>query len=181
MKLKQLLLPVITLAASAALLYFANGALTPIAAENAAAEAAQTMALLLPGSTDFTPEPYTGEDANITAVYKAENGYVVETTTYGYAGNIVLWTGVNHDGAVTGLVVRSLHETYGLGRQAMSDVNFLAQFIWSTGEAAVGDGIDAITGATVTSKAVTKGVNSACAFVTGADVSSSATEWGDWE
>ena len=38
--------------------------------------------------------------------------------------------------------------------------------------------VDALTGATVTSKAVVKAVNSASAFVTGADVSSSATEWG---
>ena len=37
--------------------------------------------------------------------------------------------------------------------------------------------IDALTGATVTSKAVTRAVNSAAAFVTGADVSSGATEW----
>ena len=44
-------------------------------------------------------------------------------------------------------------------------------------EAAVGEGIDALTGATVTSKAVTRAVNSAAAFVTGADVSSGATEW----
>ena len=47
----------------------------------------------------------------------------------------------------------------------------------TTGEAAVGEGIDALTGATVTSKAVTRAVNSAAAFVTGADVSSGATEW----
>ena len=46
------------------------------------------------------------------------------------------------------------------------------------GEKAVGDNVDALTGATVTSKAVVKAVNSASAFVTGADVSSSATEWG---
>lgn len=180
MKLKQLLLPIGAIALSALVLYGANGALYPIALANAQTEAAQTMALLLPGSGEFTYEAYTGEDENITAVYKSEPGYVVETTTYGYAGNIVLWVGVDNDGAVTGLVVRSLHETYGLGRQAMSDVDFLAQYLWTTGEAAVGEDIDAITGATVTSKAVTKGVNSACAFVTGADVSSSATEWGDW-
>ncbi|MFR3921809.1 MAG: hypothetical protein ACLTYN_07340 [Dysosmobacter welbionis] len=35
-----------------------------------------------------------------------------------------------------------------------------------------------MTGATVTSRAVARGVSSACAYVTGADVSTSATEWG---
>ena len=38
--------------------------------------------------------------------------------------------------------------------------------------------VDGITGATVTSKAVAKSVNSAVAYVTGADVASSATTWG---
>lgn len=56
----------------------------------------------------------------------------------------------------------------------------LGQFLGTAGEASVGKDIEALTGATVTSKAIAKGVNSAAAFVTGADVSSSATEWGDW-
>ena len=43
---------------------------------------------LLPGSEEFTEEPYAGEDANIHKVYKAENGYVIETVTAGYADDI---------------------------------------------------------------------------------------------
>jgi Na+-translocating ferredoxin:NAD+ oxidoreductase RnfG subunit len=42
----------------------------------------------------------------------------------------------------------------------------------------VGTNVDAITGATVTSKAVVRSVNSAVAFVTGADTDSGATSWG---
>ena len=38
--------------------------------------------------------------------------------------------------------------------------------------------VDALTGATVTSKAIAKAVNSASAYVTGADVDSGATQWG---
>ena len=60
---------------------------------------------------------------------------------------------------------------------AQTGVPFLIQFIGTSGEAAVGENIDALTGATVTSKAVARAVNSAAAFVTGADVSSGATEW----
>ena len=45
----------------------------------------------------------------------------------------------------------------------------------STGEETY---VDAITGATVTSKAIARCVNSAIAYVTGADVSSGATSWG---
>ena len=56
-----------------------------------------------------------------------------------------------------------------------SPLEKFCQSIVANGKA---DGVDGVTGATVTSKAVVKAVNSAKAFVTGADVSSSATEWG---
>ena len=86
--------------------------------------------------------------------------------------------GVSNDGTVTGLVVRQMDETWGLGRRALTDHEFLAQFLNTSGEAQVGSNVDALTGATVTSKAVARCVNSAVAFVTGADVSSGATSWG---
>ena len=154
---------------------------------------------LLPGSSEFTLEPYSGEDANIRSVHKGENGFVIETVTYGYADDITMFIGVNNDGRITGLVVYEMHETYGLGAQGLTDVDFLAQFLNGTGEFAVategadafsgatgtatessGDAtdVDALTGATVTSKAIVRGINSAIAYVTGADVTSGATSWG---
>lgn len=181
MNMKTLLRPVVAIAAAALILLGVSKLLTPVARSNAQAELEATMAALLPGSTTFTEEEYTGEDAAIRAVYKADNGYVIETVTAGYVGDIAMLVGVNNEGQVTGLMVRQISETFGLGAKAKTDTGFLSQFLGSSGEAAVGDTVDAITGATVTSKAVTKAVNSAAAFVTGADVSSGATEWGDWE
>ncbi|MBQ8835273.1 MAG: FMN-binding protein [Oscillospiraceae bacterium] len=155
------------------------------------------MQTLLPGSESFTVEPYSGEDANIVSVHKAENGFVIETVTYGYAGDITMLIGVSNEGKVTGLVVRDMSETFGLGANALTDHVFLSQFLNSSGSFAVAtsgadafsgatstsDGeadvnVDAITGATVTSKAIVRCVNSAVAYVTGADVSSGATTWG---
>ena len=178
--MKGLIKPIIAIAAAAAILFGASYLLAPMAADNAAADLQEMMTYMLPGSTTFTPEEYTGEDTAITAVYKGETGYVVQTTVAGYADEIVMMVGVDNDGCVTGLMVQKMAETYGLGDNAMVDYEYLMQYLHTAGEAAVGEDIDAITGATVTSKAVTKAVNSACAFVTGADVSSSATEWGDW-
>ena len=66
----------------------------------------------------------------------------------------------------------------GLGAKALTDHRFLSQMLNTSGEAEVGTNVDAISGATVTSKAVVRSVNSAVAFVTGADVSSGATSWG---
>ena len=173
-------MPIIAIAAAAVILFGASALLAPMAADNAAADLQDMMTHMLPGSTTFTPEEYTGEDTAITAVYKGETGYVVQTTVAGYVDDIIMMVGVDNDGKVTGLMVQEMAETYGLGDNAMIDYEFLMQYLHTAGEAAVGEDIDAITGATVTSKAVTKAVNSACAFVTGADVSSSATEWGDW-
>ena len=118
--------------------------------------------------------------------------------TYGYAGEITMLIGVNNEGRITGLVVRDMSETFGLGANALTDHVFLAQFLNSAGEFAVaGAGadafsgatattetaedaaeIDAISGATVTSKAIIRCVNSAVAYVTGADIESGATSWG---
>jgi electron transport complex protein RnfG len=136
------------------------------------------MQTILPGSTTFTEEAYDGEDTNIQFVYKGETGFVVGTRTAGYAGDILMLIGVSSEGSVTGLQVRSMEETYGLGGEALTDWEFLAQFLRTEGDATVGTNIDAITGATVTSKAIARSVNSAVGFVTGADASSGATSWG---
>lgn len=172
------LLPVIAIVLAALILLGAYNGLMGIRTATAQAELEAKMQTILPGSTSFTEEAYDGEDANIQAVYKGETGYVVSTLTHGYADNIAMLIGVSNDGSVTGLQVRDMNETPGLGREALTDWEFLAQFLNTTGDAAVGETIDALTGATVTSKAITRSVNSAVAFVTGADASSGATSWG---
>ena len=189
---------IVTILATALILFGASWSLNGIAAKNAQAEHLQIMQTILPGSTEFTVEPYDGEDASIVSVHKAENGFVVETMTYGYAGNITMLVGVSNEGKVTGLVVRDMSETFGLGTNALTDHEFLAQFLNGSGEFAVATSgvdafsaatgtesasgettdVDAITGATVTSKAIVRSVNSAVGYVTDADVASGATSGG---
>lgn len=144
----------------------------------AAAEQEETLENLLPGGSPVIREGYQGEDESVTAVFRGGNGWVVETVTDGYVAPVKLWVGVDQSGTVTGLTVRDLHETPGLGTKALWDTDFLKQFLGRRGDAAVGENVDALTGATVTSKAIAKGVNAASAYVTGADISSGATEWG---
>ena len=175
---RNILFPIVTIALSAAILLGASLALSGVAKENGKREHLQIMQTLLPGSENFTVEPYTGDDANIVSVHKAENGFVIETVTRGYVDDIRMLIGVSNDGKVTGLVVRELDETFGLGAAALTDTDFLSQFLNTSGEAEVGSTVDALTGATVTSKAITRAVNSAVAYVTGADASSGATSWG---
>lgn len=153
------------------------------------------MQTLLPGSEDFTLEPYAGEDPVIRRVHSSEKGYVIDTVTRGYAGDVSVTVAVTDKGYVTGLAVTEAHETLGLGSRILTDHGFLSQFLngtgafavagadafsGATGETRTGDGtqVDAISGATVSSKAVIRCVNAAIAYVTGADVSSGATSWG---
>ena len=196
---KQILFPILTILVCAAILLAMSFGLAGIGAKNAQEAHLELMKTLLPGSENFTVEPYAGEDANIRSVHKGENGFVVETVTYGYADEITMYVGVSNEGKVTGLVVYEAHETNGLGNEALTDHVFLAQFLNRSGsfevntagadafsgataaaEPAEGEtvGVDGITGATVTSKAVVRCVNSAVAYVTGADTVSSATTWG---
>ena len=195
---KGILMPIVAILIAAAVLLGLSWSQADLAAKNAQEEHLKLMKMMSPGSENFTVEPYDGEDANIRSIHKGEKGYVIETVTYGYAGEITLFVGVSNEGKVTGLVVRDLSETYGLGREALTNVDFLKQFLNSEGIFEVvtsgadafsgataaaepdGDtvGVDALTGATVTSKAVVRCINSAVAYVTGADAATAATSWG---
>lgn len=173
--MKQTLL---TILLSAAVLLALSSGLSGMGAENAERELHAMLRTLLPGSKTFTEEACAGEDVNIRAAYRGETGFVVHTAAPGYAGEIAMLVGVSNAGQVTGLVVRELRETPGLGGKALTDREFLSRFLNTDGTAAVGEDIDALTGATVTSKAVARCVHSAVGYVTGADTASGATGWG---
>ena len=176
--MKKFLIPVISIAVAACLLFGLTAALEGVAAKNVESVMKITLEAMLPGSQSFVQETYTGEDANIVTAWKGETGFVVETATDGYAGEIVMLVGVNNKGTVTGLVIKDMCETWGLGGEGLTDWQFLGQFLYGDGNAQVGIDVDALTGATVTSKAITRCVNSAVAVVTGADADSGATSWG---
>ena len=195
--MKKILISLSSVLLVAVVLFGATWALRDVAAANAQKEHIRLMQTLLPGSETFTLEPYSGDDANIRSVHKGENGFVIETCTNGYAGEITMLIGVSNEGKVVGLRVLSMSETLGLGANALNDHEFLAQFLNTSGDVAIQTGgedafsgatgssggdtetyVDGITGATVTSKAIARCVNSAVAYVTGADVESGATSWG---
>ena len=91
-------------------------------------------------------------------------GLVFVTAAKGYGGDIRVVTGIRPDGTVSGVQILSLNETPGLGSKAQ-DESFLSQFLGKAGSLTVvksqgsGDEILAITGATISSRAVTNAVN----------------------
>lgn len=136
------------------------------------------MQLLLPQAGAFREIAYDGADANIERIYQAQDDYVIETRVDGYVAPIHMRIGVDAQGEICGLQIRDIHETPGLGLRALRDLDFLSQFLGTRGNATVGENVDAISGATVTSKAIAQSVNAASAYVMGVDVSSGATNWG---
>ena len=99
-------------------------------------------------------------------------GYVIAATSKsGYGGDIQIAVGITSDGVITGFSVISHSETAGLGSKS-TEPEFAGQFSGKKAETiefvkgggASGQQIDAISGATITTTAVTQAVNSAIAF-----------------
>ena len=127
---------------------------------------AAAMQAVLPADS-YEQVEYTGGNALVTAVYKAgDAGYVVQVKpATSFSGNLTVMVGVGTDGACTGISIVKTGETSGLGSNA-SKPDWPAQFVGKTGEGKVtkdGGDINAITGATITSRGVSEAVTSAIA------------------
>ena len=109
----------------------------------------------------------------VRGAYASEYGYAVEVAPNGFDGEILMMVGVDMDGKVTGVSIISQTETAGLGAEAAADNAkgnaFRDQFLGlTTGEILLskdGGTLDALTGATISSRAVTLGVQTAVDFV----------------
>lgn len=143
----------------------------------AAAKAAKLQAALatvMPDAAGMEEISFTCSDSTIRSVYAATDGsgYAVEVAPAGFGGEITMLVGVGNDGKVTGISVISHAETAGLGAIAAAKTAageaFRQQFVGAEGSLAVtkdGGTIDAIASATITSRAVTDGVNAVLNFV----------------
>lgn len=109
------------------------------------------------------------DNGEINAIYAAEGGgWVVQVTESGSQGNVTMMVGVDEGLACTGVSITSSSETAGLGaiasQQSEKGETFRAQFVGLSSPVAVdkdGGQIDSISGATITSRAVSTGVTAA--------------------
>jgi electron transport complex protein RnfG len=127
--------------------------------------------------TDEMTAAASAAGGTLDSVYEAQAGgekagYAIKVITSGSQGNIEMMVGVDAEGVVTGVSIVSNSETSGIGSKVMSNqptasgVGVLDQFEGKSaadGTLAVGSNVDAISGATVSSKGVTAGVNAALA------------------
>lgn len=171
--LKEYLVPTVTLfvicLVATFLLGMTNSVTEPIIEKLAIETEIKSRQVVFPDAVSFGEASVSDDGTSVVAALDesgAEIGYVVVNTAKGYGGDISVMTGVDADGKVTGVNILSHAETAGLGAKAAED-SFRNQFIGlmdgiTVSKDKAGDNsIDAITGATITSRAVANAVNAA--------------------
>ena len=107
----------------------------------------------------------------VTEVFRLEKdgqtlGYCVAVEPKGFNGAIEMMVGISPQGIITGVEIISHSETPGVGARA-DDPQYLDGYDGLSGRVSFGDGIDALSGATISSKAILSGVNAATEIVSG--------------
>lgn len=165
---------------TALLLGFVNQVTAPQIEKNNEATRAAAMAEIIPDAEFVEAEPseVPAPDKNTPAIqniYEAQKdgetvGYCMEVLPSGFGGTLTVVVGINLDGTVAGAKVTSHAETPGLGAKAQSDPTWIVQFAGQAADGSLavtkdGGTINSITGATITSRAVTLAVNTAASYV----------------
>ena len=154
----------------AAALAVVNQLTAPVIAESNEAKVQEAVERVLPGGGSVVE--FADDTGLVNMVWASEKGYAVQVAPSGFDGPITMMVGIDKEGKVLGISVISNTETAGLGAVAAANnakgQAFRNQFIGMTDAISVikdGGQIDAITGATVTSRAVCEGINAALACV----------------
>lgn len=156
------------------LLAFVNQVTAPIIAENNQENFQKTMAEVLPTAGSFTQielKNFVPSETGVVldSIYQSKSGGYVASTicSEGYGGDINVMVGIYPDGVISRVKIMSMAETPGLGARS-TEPAFTDQYSHLTAPISVvknatpeGNQIAAISGATITSKAVTKAVNAA--------------------
>ena len=158
----------------AAALAGVNAITKPIIDQLNAEKTQQAIEKVLPGGFDTELADFNDATGIVSKVYQGANGYAVEVGPGGFDNTITMVVGIDNEGKVVGISVVSHTETKGLGEVAAAStpkgIAFRDQFVGQSGTVAVtkdGGTMDAITGATITSRAICVGVNAALDCVAG--------------
>lgn len=145
-----------------------NAITSPVIAQLKAQKTQAAIEAVLPGGGEEVA--FTDDSGMVKTVYASDTGYAVLVEPSGFAGVISMMVGVDKAGNVLGVSIISHAETASLGAVAAEKTSkgeaFRGQYVGQSGTLAVtadGGTIDSITGATITSRAVTAGVNAAIA------------------
>lgn len=150
----------------AAALAGVNQLTAPVIAEANEEKIQAAIRQVLPGGASTMD--FTDKTGLVTGLWESDAGYAVQVTPSGFDGEITMMVGIGKDGKVLGISIISHTETAGLGAVAAAENTkgqaFRDQFIGMGGSLSVtkdGGQVDALTGATVTSRAICAGINAA--------------------
>ncbi len=171
--LKEYLVPTVTLfvicLVATFLLGMTNSVTAPIIEKLAVETEIKSRQTVFADAASFGEATISQDGTSIVAALDEAGsiiGHVVVNTAKGYGGDISVMTGVDINGKVTGVNILSHAETAGLGAKA-AEQSFRDRFIGLVSGITVSkdkageNSIDAITGATITSRAVVNAVNAA--------------------
>ena len=151
-----------------------NGITAPAIAELNAQKTQEAISAVLPGGFDSEITDFADASGIVSKIYQGEGGYAVEVGPGGFDNTITMMVGIDNEGKVLGISVVSHTETAGLGAVAAAGtpagIAFRDQFVGASGSVSVtkdGGTMDAITGATITSRAICVGVSAALDVVAG--------------
>ena len=151
-----------------------NSVTAPAIAELNAQKTQEAISAVLPGGFDSEITDFSDASGIVSKIYQGEGGYAVEVGPGGFDNTITMMVGIDNEGKVLGISVVSHTETAGLGAVAAAGtpagIAFRDQFVGASGTVTVtkdGGTMDAITGATITSRAICVGVNAALDVVAG--------------
>lgn len=122
---------------------------------------------IFPNSTASQEIEYVYSEP-VAGVYKVMQndshiGYAVSVIPSGFGGDIEMLVGIDHRGEVSGVRILALSETPNVGSK-VAGADYLSGYDGKTGDLVLGTDIDAISGATVSSRAVLSGVNAVLAL-----------------
>lgn len=156
----------------AALLSILNETTKDRIAEMERADKQAAMRAVMAGADSFEQITFESPVSNVSEGYYAKKGgelmgYAILVNPNGFGGTVNMMVGVGVSKEVKGIKIISLNETPGLGTK-INDPKFLGQYFGKIGVVKIskdGGDIAAISGATVSSKAATTGVNAALSAV----------------
>lgn len=170
----------IVAAVSGGILAFSNSITEPLIVEQEKAASFNAFATVFTDADDFVPideaklSEIMTKNIYIQEVYEAKQaketiGYIIKTKSGGYSGDIIVISGFSVDGSILGIRIIQNSETPGLGTRVVDDPSYMLSYEGksSAEELVLAVSPDAenevqlLSGATISSKGVLKGVNGA--------------------
>lgn len=144
-------------------LAFANNLTAPVIAENELKQEQESLQKMYKSAAldDFKQVKFTEDSKTVQKVYSYKNFYIFNMSVSGYKDGTTFLVSINKDtGVVDKYLALSNGDTKGLGSKVMD-----SPFRKSIEGKKASDHLDTISGATISSSAVTAGINEAAGYV----------------